>query len=265
MEFESKYKTFHSTKLFENDLWKYRPFCSGTNMIRWSYFCHLRLVVPTVNLPHLLKPIINSCVVSLCNSAIINLNIKIFRGQNNLGKGTYSWGFFVVYSFNYLSGVKMLRRAFYVLPPTCYAKSLTHLPPWRRINASVYRLGIGSDNSLSPIWCKVIIWTNAGSLLIGTQGPNFSEIFIEKYKTFHSRNQPEDIVRDMAAILSRGDELKWECLQVFWMPLVQKLFSGNYVVRGNSKSWQCGRKWLLNEAVISKQWKQTKEVSWLKV
>ena len=108
---------------------KISPFCSGSNMMRWSYFCHLRRVVSTVNLPHLSKPMIKSCVVSLCNSVIINLNIKIFRGQNNLDKGTYSWVFFVVYSFNYLFGVEMLRRAFYVLPPTCYAKSLTHPRP----------------------------------------------------------------------------------------------------------------------------------------
>ena len=38
---------------------------------------------------------------------------------------------------------------------------------------------IGSDNGLSPGWRQVIIWTNAGILLIGTLGTNFSEILIE--------------------------------------------------------------------------------------
>ena len=35
---------------------------------------------------------------------------------------------------------------------------------------------IGSDNGLSPGRRQAIIWTNAGILLIGTLGTNFSEI-----------------------------------------------------------------------------------------
>ena len=38
---------------------------------------------------------------------------------------------------------------------------------------------IGSDNGLSPGRCQAIIWTNAGVLLIGPSGTNFSEILIE--------------------------------------------------------------------------------------
>ena len=38
---------------------------------------------------------------------------------------------------------------------------------------------IGSDNSLSPGRRQAIIWTNAGLLLIGPLGTNFSEILIE--------------------------------------------------------------------------------------
>ena len=38
---------------------------------------------------------------------------------------------------------------------------------------------IGSDNGLSPERCQAIIWTNAGILLIGPLGTNFSEILIE--------------------------------------------------------------------------------------
>ena len=38
---------------------------------------------------------------------------------------------------------------------------------------------IGSDNGLSPGRRQAIIWTNAGILLIGPLGPNFSEILIE--------------------------------------------------------------------------------------
>ena len=40
---------------------------------------------------------------------------------------------------------------------------------------------IGSDNSLSPGRRQAIIWTNAGILLIGPVGTNFSEILIEIY------------------------------------------------------------------------------------
>ena len=42
---------------------------------------------------------------------------------------------------------------------------------------------IGSDNGLLPGRRQVIIWTNAGILLIGLLGTNFSEIFI-KIHTF---------------------------------------------------------------------------------
>ena len=38
---------------------------------------------------------------------------------------------------------------------------------------------IGPDNVLSPGWRHAIIWTNAGILLIGTLGINFSEILNE--------------------------------------------------------------------------------------
>ena len=40
---------------------------------------------------------------------------------------------------------------------------------------------IGSDNGLPPDRRQAIIWTNAGILLIGLLGTNFSEILIEIY------------------------------------------------------------------------------------
>ena len=40
---------------------------------------------------------------------------------------------------------------------------------------------ISSDNGLSPGWRQAIIWTNAGVLLIGPLGVNYSEILIEIY------------------------------------------------------------------------------------
>ena len=55
---------------------------------------------------------------------------------------------------------------------------LTH---WGRVtHICVNKLtSIGSDNGLSPGRRQVIIWTNAGILLIGALGTNFNEILIE--------------------------------------------------------------------------------------
>ena len=66
-----------------------------------------------------------------------------------------------------------------------YSHPLTH---WGRVtHICVSKLTIiGSDNGLSPIWRQAIIWPNAGILLIGPLGTNFSEI-LSKFIHFHSR------------------------------------------------------------------------------
>ena len=58
---------------------------------------------------------------------------------------------------------------------------LTALTHWGRVtHICVSKLTfIGSDNGLSPDRHQAIIWTNAGLLLIGPLGTNFSEILIE--------------------------------------------------------------------------------------
>ena len=63
--------------------------------------------------------------------------------------------------------------------------SLTH---WGRVtHICVGKLTItGSDNGLSAERRQAIIWTNAGILLIGPLGTNFSEIIIE-IQTFSSK------------------------------------------------------------------------------
>ena len=57
---------------------------------------------------------------------------------------------------------------------------LTHLTHWGRVtHICVGNLTIiGSDNGLSPSRRQAIIWTNAGILLIGPLGTNFSEVLI---------------------------------------------------------------------------------------
>ena len=61
-----------------------------------------------------------------------------------------------------------------------------------------------SDNGLSPIRRQAIIHTNSGSLSVSPSATNFqnTELFILIHK-----NSSENIVCEMAAILSEGDEL----------------------------------------------------------
>ena len=50
----------------------------------------------------------------------------------------------------------------------------------RETHICVSKLGaIDSDNGLSPVRCQVIIWTNAGLILIGPLGSYLSEIVIK--------------------------------------------------------------------------------------
>ena len=49
---------------------------------------------------------------------------------------------------------------------------------WRIYCVSKLKI-IGSDNGLMPCRCQAIIWSNAGVLLIGPLGPNFSQNLME--------------------------------------------------------------------------------------
>ena len=64
--------------------------------------------------------------------------------------------------------------------------SLTHWGRVTHIYVSTLTI-IGSDNGLSPGRRQAIIWTNAGRLITGPLGTNFSEILIEIY-TFSFKN-----------------------------------------------------------------------------
>ena len=63
----------------------------------------------------------------------------------------------------------------------CCTKFNNILTHWGRVtHLCVSKLtSIASDNGLSPGWRQAIIWTNAGILLIGPLGTNFSEILGE--------------------------------------------------------------------------------------
>ena len=63
---------------------------------------------------------------------------------------------------------------------------------------------IGSDNGLSPGRLQAIIWTNAGILLIGPLGINFSEILIliptVSFKKMHLNMSRRQCVNAMPCI-----------------------------------------------------------------
>ena len=89
---------------------------------------------------------------------------------------------------------------------SCAAQSswptLTH---WGRVtHICVGKLTIiGSDNGLSPGRRQANIWTNAGLLLIGPWGTNFSDISNEIHiSSSIQENAFECVVCEMAAILS---------------------------------------------------------------
>ena len=61
-------------------------------------------------------------------------------------------------------------------------------------------ISIGSDNDLLPGQRQAIIWNNAGIVLIGPLGTNFSEFLIE---IFFKEITFENVICYMSAILSR--------------------------------------------------------------
>ena len=93
---------------------------------------------------------------------------------------------------------KFENHTFKLLPYLPGANELTHWGRMTHIYVSKLTI-IGPDNGLSPDWRQVIIWTNAGILLIGPLGTNCSGnsyIFIQE-------NAFENVVQKMVAILSR--------------------------------------------------------------
>ena len=70
---------------------------------------------------------------------------------------------------------------------------------------SVNQVSIASDNGLSPIRRQAIIRTSAGLFLIGPLGTNLPEILTTIQKKIIIENASENIVYEMATILSRWD------------------------------------------------------------
>ena len=109
----------------------------------------------------------------------------------------------------------------------CICGNITH---WGRVtHICVGKLTIiGSDNGLSPGRRQAIIWTNAGILLIGPLGTNFSEILIEidtfSFKKMHlkmsAKWRPFCLGLNVIIVFSKEfvilyvdtiDEIEWLC------------------------------------------------------
>ena len=89
----------------------------------------------------------------------------------------------------------------------CYlghiTKAIWLISPLCRIYALMNRVNIGSDNGLSPDRSQAIIKTNAGLLSIRPLETNFIEIFIKRQKLFIHANVSENVMCEIAAILSK--------------------------------------------------------------
>ena len=67
---------------------------------------------------------------------------------------------------------------------------------------------IGWDNGVSPGRRQAIIWSNGGIIFIRTLGTNFSEMLSKKSYIVIHENSFQNVVCEMAAILSRSQCVK---------------------------------------------------------
>ena len=87
------------------------------------------------------------------------------------------------------------------------SSSQAHLSLVPHIYASANLVSIGSDNGLSPRRYQAIIWTNAGILLIGPLGTNFSEILIKRQNFSFTKMQLKVLSVMWRPFCPEGDEL----------------------------------------------------------
>ena len=75
------------------------------------------------------------------------------------------------------------------------------MPHWGRVSVDKLNI-IASDNCLSSDLHEVIIWTNAGILLLWLTGTDFNDIFIDIHTFSFFQNAFENVICEMAAILA---------------------------------------------------------------
>ena len=130
------------------------------------------------------------------------------------------------------------RRLIWIDISNCHSMLFNSLGP---VDAYMRKLTIiDSDNGLSPGRRQAVIWTNAGILLIGHLGTNFSEILIETY-TF--------LLKKIHLKMSSG---KWRPFCFGLNVLNQSLgnvspFQGSgMLLRQKSKTYKISRVWEAN-------------------
>ena len=124
----------------------------------------------------------------------------------------------------------------------------------------VSRLTItGSDNGLSPGWRQAIIWTNAGMLLIGPLGTNFSDNLIEilafsfkkmRLKVLSAKWRPFCLHLNVLNYLKCSAILQWNILNeaalIYWHE-----FTNQCSLVADSKSLSTWRLWALSTTLIA--------------
>ena len=102
---------------------------------------------------------------------LFQYNGWLSRGRIPITRIRQSWNCLVI-----TMGIPMLPRCYLFIE-----MAMSNFNHWGRVtHICVGNLTIiGSDNGLSPGRRPAVIWTNAGILLIGPLGTNFSEILIE--------------------------------------------------------------------------------------
>ena len=126
-----------------------------------------------------------------------------------------------------------------IWPVRPYQAQLTH---WGRVTHScISKLNIiSSDNGLSPGRRQAIILTNAGILLIGPLGTNFSEILIGIQTFSFKQNAFENVVWKKAAILSQPqcvNSLKSDAAYIPWRIGLTGSCNGLLPVRWQTITW----------------------------
>ena len=104
---------------------------------------------------------------------------------------------------------------------------------------------IGSDNGLPPHLRQAIIWTNAGILLIGPWGTNFSEILIGihtfSFKKIHLKCRLGNV----------SHLFHPQCVNI-WTSGSPAIVTGCLIALAFQGWWIFDRDWLLSHCMISK-------------
>ena len=197
MKFESKYKTFHSSKcIWKCRLQKCQPFCISLSMLngsKWIWQLHWK-PAHSITEKHLWDR-------EWWIATVIAVRFNIKTSWQNTE---------VVIAVTKTILMITKKPTGCQLPDIIGRVYLTH---WGRVtHICVNKLTIiGSDNGLSPGRRQAIIWTNAGILFIGPWGTNFSDILIGIHTFSFKKNAFENVVWKMAAILSQPQCVNGVC------------------------------------------------------